>query len=40
MVYILIIPPFIGAGIAVACFELVLRPFFPIKKEELQLILK
>lgn len=33
MVYILIFPPFIGAGLAVLVFEYVLRPFFPLKEE-------
>jgi len=39
MVYILVFGPFAGAGLAVLAFEYVLRPLFPIKEEEIQLIL-
>ena len=39
MVYIRVIPPFIGAFLSAMAFEYVLRPLFPIKQEEIKQIL-
>ena len=40
MVYIRVVPPFIGAFLSAMAFEYVLRPLFPIKQEELKQIIK
>jgi hypothetical protein len=39
MSYILFFPPFIGAGMSVAFFELVLRRYFPLNEQEVLMIL-